>query len=117
MPVLLVLIALIIISVEVVRVEFSTPMKHPENTCTCSRDRRCGCKMMLIVSARSADQMSSPEIFLGGTLTAPVPDVEKLMMSSSPNLLVRSVRRSVKMSEFAVTSEISFRLLVFSVAL
>ena len=71
---------MIIISVEVARVEFSSPMNRPENACTCLRDRRCCYNRILIGSARSDDQISYPEIFLGDTLTAPVPDVETFMM-------------------------------------
>ena len=85
LPVLLRSIALIIILVEVARVEFSLPMNHPVNAYTCLRDRRCGHKKILFGSVRSADQMSSLEIVLGSTLTAPVPDLETFMMGSSLN--------------------------------
>ena len=64
---------------------FSSPMNHPKNACTCASDRRCGCNMMLIESARSADQMSSLAIVLEDTLTAPVPNVKTFMMGSSLN--------------------------------
>ena len=92
-------------------------MNHPENACTCSSDRRCYCKRMLIGSTRSANQMSYPVIFLGDTLTAPVSNVETFNMGSIPNCVVRSMRILVKMSEFSVTRSISFHLAVFSMAL
>ena len=97
--------------------EFSSPMNHPENACTCSRDRRCGCKRILIGSTRSPDKIYSPLIVLGVTLTAPVNYVETFMMGSSPNQVLWSVRRSVKMSEFSVTRKIYFHPPVFYMAL
>ena len=72
---------------------------------------------MLIGPARSDNQVSSPAIVLGDTLTVPVPDVEIFIIGSSPNLVMRSMRRSMKMSTFAVTREISFHLPVFFVDL
>ena len=85
MLVLLRLIALMIILDEVDKVDFSSPMKHTKNACTCSREKRYGFKRMLIGSARSDNHMSSPEIVLGVTFIASVPDVEIFMMGSSPN--------------------------------
>ena len=78
-------IAVIIISVEVTKVDFSLSMNHSESACTCSREISWGCNRMLIGFVKSDDQMSSLEIFLGSTLTAPVPNVETFMMMSSPN--------------------------------
>ena len=64
---------------------FPLPMDHYNNYCTCYRERSWGCNRMLIGSMRSVDQMSSPAIVLGSTLTAPLTDVETFMMGSSTN--------------------------------
>ena len=97
--------------------KFWSPLNHPKNACTCSRDRRCGCKRMLIGFARSADQMSSPEVFLVAKLTAPVPDLVTFMMGSNLNWVVWSVRILVRMPEFSMMREIYFHPPVFSVVL